>query len=330
MPLNEDAKAAASAMPEISVVVPCYNCAETIAQTVRSVTGQDFDDLELILVDDGSADETPALLQKLAAEDGRIRLHRQSNAGVSAARNQGIRLCRGRYLLFLDGDDLLAPGLFRLIHEVMTATPADTLCFLFTRREEELVPVGQAPGTVEQTAVLPLLERLTFSKRDVSFCNFVYDAQLLKSAGVLFTEGARYGEDWEFATKYLAHCSGAYLLKEYGYFYRTVEHSVTRTVGYSQTDAISAAQRATDYLNAMRHPFADVFAEYMYPRAAFSVAHRFGHSRNRELFNRLRREYDMEDVMRRMARNPHVDVKSKLAAAAWLVSPWLFYLICIV
>lgn len=145
-----------------------------------------------------------------------------------------------------------------------------------------------------------------------------------------FVENAKYGEDWEFTTKYLAHCACACLLECYGYFYRTVAGSVTRTVGYSQADAIGAAQRTAAYLKTMHHPFADVFEEYMYPRAVFSVAHRFGHAGNRELFQRLRREHDMKQVMRRMVRNPNTDGKSRLAAAAYLISPWLFYLICIV
>ena len=315
-------------MPEISVIIPCYNCARTIGQTLESVLKQDYDDYEIVLVDDGSTDDSMRVITHVMQTAGaRVRVHTQTNAGVSAARNVGMDISRGRYLLFLDGDDLLADGLLQTISTTMKADPADTMCFWYTHQENLFHPLASEERTTRAVSVSHLLERLTYSKRDVVFCSFVYDSQILKQYDIQFVEGARYGEDWEFTTKYLAHCETARMLEQYGYFYRIVADSVTRTVHYSQTDAIAAAERTHAYLRDMEHVFTADFGAYMYPRAVFSVAHRFGKARNKELFTRLRREYDVQDVMKRMVRNPNVDVKSKLAAAAYLISPGLFYLI---
>jgi len=92
--------------PLVSVIIPAYNSAAYIAETIGSVLHQTFDDLELIVVDDGSSDDTPAVV---TACGPRVRLIPQANAGVCAARNRGIREAAGRYLCLLDHDDYWFP-----------------------------------------------------------------------------------------------------------------------------------------------------------------------------------------------------------------------------
>ncbi|NJS14186.1 MAG: glycosyltransferase family 2 protein [Sphingopyxis sp.] len=95
--------------PEFSVLIPVYNAAETLPATVRSVLTQSQPDFELILVDDGSRDASLAIMLELAASDRRIRVVQQANGGVAAARNLAMELARGRFLAFLDADDLWHP-----------------------------------------------------------------------------------------------------------------------------------------------------------------------------------------------------------------------------
>jgi glycosyltransferase involved in cell wall biosynthesis len=92
-------------MPTVSVVIPSYNRASLLKEAIDSVLGQDFDDFELIVIDDGSTDDTPGLLQSYP----NICVVRQDRRGVSAARNAGIRRASGRFLAFLDSDDLWLP-----------------------------------------------------------------------------------------------------------------------------------------------------------------------------------------------------------------------------
>ena len=94
----------------LSVVVAAHNAASTISDTVLSVCAQTRDDWELIIVDDGSSDDTPAIASALAAGDSRIRIVRQTNMGTASARNAGASLARGRYWVFLDSDDMLLPS----------------------------------------------------------------------------------------------------------------------------------------------------------------------------------------------------------------------------
>jgi len=95
-------------MPDTSVIIPTYNRAHLLEEALASVLAQTHDDLEVIVVDDGSTDATSALLARHVAS-GRVRALRQGNAGVSAARNAGLRAATGRRIAFLDSDDVWAP-----------------------------------------------------------------------------------------------------------------------------------------------------------------------------------------------------------------------------
>ncbi len=104
-------------MKKISVIIPLYNAEAYIGQCLRSVTGQTCDDLEILVIDDGSKDRGALICRELAAEDSRIRVLHQENRGVSAARNRGLEEASGRYVFFLDSDDVIHPGLLGKLAE---------------------------------------------------------------------------------------------------------------------------------------------------------------------------------------------------------------------
>ena len=107
----------------ISVIIPAWNAAETLATALDSLRAQSFTDWEAIVVDDGSTDETSVVVERYAARDGRIRLVRQENGGLSAARNTGIRHGVHEWLHFLDADDWMAPTAFERFAEVLSVDP---------------------------------------------------------------------------------------------------------------------------------------------------------------------------------------------------------------
>jgi hypothetical protein len=109
----------------VSIIVPAYNAGRWLPAAVRSVLAQTEQDWELVLVDDGSTDATPGLCDGYAASDLRIRVEHTPNAGVSAARNRGLRLCRGQWIMFLDADDVLHPDMIRIMLDAATRHNAD-------------------------------------------------------------------------------------------------------------------------------------------------------------------------------------------------------------
>lgn len=115
------------AAPVVSIVMPCHNAAAHLPESVGSVQAQTFGGWELIAVDDGSYDGTLAWLQ--AQTDPRIHVRSQSNQGVSAARNAGLSVARGRYLAFLDADDTWAPGFLEKMLAALDARPDAVLAY---------------------------------------------------------------------------------------------------------------------------------------------------------------------------------------------------------
>lgn len=109
----------------VSIIVPAYNAEGWLPAAVRSVLAQTEQNWELVLVDDGSTDATPGLCDGYAASDTRIRVEHTPNAGVSAARNRGLRLCRGQWILFLDADDVLHPDMLRIMLDAVTRHKVD-------------------------------------------------------------------------------------------------------------------------------------------------------------------------------------------------------------
>jgi glycosyltransferase involved in cell wall biosynthesis len=95
--------------PTVSVITPAFNAAPYVRETLDSVLAQTFTDFEVIVVDDGSTDETAAIVDWYAQRDPRVRVVRQANRGIAAARNTAIAHARGRFLALLDSDDLWFP-----------------------------------------------------------------------------------------------------------------------------------------------------------------------------------------------------------------------------
>ena len=106
----------------ISVIIPVYNVAAYLPECMESILRQDHEDLEIILIDDGSTDESGMICDRYAARDSRIRVIHQKNGGAAAAKNAGLRIATGEYLSFADSDDYLEPGAYS--HMLHCTVPA--------------------------------------------------------------------------------------------------------------------------------------------------------------------------------------------------------------
>ena len=112
-------------MDLISVIVPIYKVEPYLDRCVGSIMAQTYEDLEIILVDDGSPDNCPAMCDAWAAKDSRIRVIHKENGGLSDARNAGLAVATGEYISFIDSDDYIAPEFVAELYEAMTQTGAD-------------------------------------------------------------------------------------------------------------------------------------------------------------------------------------------------------------
>ena len=115
--------------PLLSIIVPVYDVERYLPKCIDSILAQTFTDFELILVEDGSPDNCPALCDAAAAKDARIRVIHQKNGGLSAARNAGLDAARGEWIGFVDSDDYIAPEMYEALYKAVQSTGADlALC----------------------------------------------------------------------------------------------------------------------------------------------------------------------------------------------------------
>ncbi len=128
----------------ISVIVPVYNVAAYLPECLESILNQDHEALEVILIDDGSKDESGAICDQYAARDSRIRVIHQKNGGAAAAKNAGLRAATGAFLSFVDSDDYLEPNVYGYMVNLLKATDSDAAVFafrdVFRNRTEDCFP----------------------------------------------------------------------------------------------------------------------------------------------------------------------------------------------
>ncbi|MBR5302643.1 MAG: glycosyltransferase family 2 protein [Clostridia bacterium] len=183
-----------SKQADISVIVPCYNAQRYLHVCLESLRAQKGPALEMIFIDDGSTDDTGAILDSFAAEDPRARVYHIPNGGVSAARNLGLSYATGRYVAFVDADDALEENAFLQLHALAVSSGAQIISANHTlfdvekraRIPVEFLPVEQLPGVIVQ-------EIIHMHRVYNNIWNKLYDRALLD--GVCLDENVRIGED---------------------------------------------------------------------------------------------------------------------------------------
>ena len=140
-------------MPKVSVIVPVYNAERYLAQCVDSILAQTLQDMQVILVDDGSTDSSPAICDAYAGKDRRVQVIHKVNGRAASARNAGLRAAAGEYVAFVDADDWISPEMY----EAMLAEGADVcLCDYVRFRGSEEFPFSQpnvAQGFYDRAAM---------------------------------------------------------------------------------------------------------------------------------------------------------------------------------
>lgn len=217
----------------VSIIIPCYNVSTYVEQCLLSIVKQTYPKLEILAIDDGSPDNTPVILDKMAKQYPQLRVIHQKNAGVSAARNTGLQQATGDYVMFVDGDDFLAPDAVDYFVDLVKQTGAEfclsTDCY--TRKHES--------QTNQQTIhILSSAEAvaLLLSPRVIVGCwNKIYKRSFLTTHNCQFSTDLFYGEGLNFITTVaqLSDRVGVGNRKVY-YYRRNNEYSATTCFNIKQ------------------------------------------------------------------------------------------------
>ncbi len=182
----------------VSIITPAYDVAPFIADAVASARAQSWPDWEMVVIDDGSRDGTAEAAERAAGGDRRIRVIRQANAGVSAARMAAIEAARGQALLFLDADDWLAPDALGRLAETLQAAPGAVAAYGAWAAVAESARPGDAPLRVKAGPYPAgdILEQLLVQNLLANGGHLLARRDAFDATGG-FRPGLRYGEDWE-------------------------------------------------------------------------------------------------------------------------------------
>lgn len=307
----------------VSIIMPCYNCQDLLAEALKSLEDQTRKDFQLICVNDGSTDGTAQVLDRWQKKGTlRMTVIHQENGGVSRARNRGLAAADTKWVAFLDADDLYHPAYLEKLLGAAEKADADTAyCPLSRSRDQvlEAQPPEAVAHTPEQT-----MEKLLYHMGQFGFYCYLYRRELLRKHSLTFECNTKFGEDREFNWKYLCHCRTACFVDAPMYWYRVNNQSATKAkASWRKTDLLHAVKRIERYLQENSYEYCAQFNSYMYARAMWAVAKTFAVSKDKELFARLRNEFDVKPCMQVTRKD-----RSKLVAiASWayLIHPKLFY-----
>lgn len=192
--------------PLISVIVPCYNAEKYIKKTLESILNQTIDNLELIIVDDGSKDDTIKEVSKiLKASTIDYKIISKLNGGVSSARNEGLKNSHGKYIYFLDSDDYIQNNMLELMIQKIESCNADIVFCGYDYVNEEGISYKQYDKEYNYITELSTGEAVFKKILDNSIHiwtgSIVYKRSLLIDNSIEYYEGCNYGEDYEFICK---------------------------------------------------------------------------------------------------------------------------------
>ncbi len=200
--------------PELSIIIPAYNCADDITRMINSIRDQDYFDYELIIVNDHSTDDTAKVLSRLSRSDRRIvAINQPANGGASVARNTGISRAKGKYLMFLDADDTLKKGALAKFISAIKSNQAQLAVSGFTiitrKNRQELSRVDVCsellPGRqTDEPWKIYILRLLGIDGRLYQVWNKIYLTSLIKEHHLAFQSGVNFGEDLLFNLDYLS------------------------------------------------------------------------------------------------------------------------------
>ena len=302
----------------ISIIIPIYNAEMYLAECLGSLQKQTFSDFEVICVNDGSIDSSAQICKDMCALDSRYIYVEQENGGVSKARNKGIEKATGDWICFLDADDTLPDYALELY---MRYTNKYDVIAGYTSRS--LSPRTLKENISIHDGMTYLLQDYLFNNTKYQFCSFFYKKSILDSYSIRFSEDLKYGEDEEFAWKYLGHCNSGITLDVDLYNYRDNIASASHTLSYARVQVIDTMIRVSSYYRAINCRFADAIYKYGIPRAKLSILKQFAVNKQKDLYFTLSCSNDYNYKLIPLLSFP--DIKIRIAALVYLVSPQLFY-----
>ena len=239
--------------PLVSIVIPIYNAEKSLERCLDSVLSQDYKNIEAILIDDGSRDSSPEICARYKSRNPeRISIVRQENSGPSTARNRGIELSRGKYIAFVDSDDMVASNMISSMIEKAEENDADMAICAYWRTTSEgkaertfALPEGLYANNKQKEILYSLLDEGFGDIRPYSWLRFTRKS-VFEESGLRFSDRLYRSEDFHFWVRVHANVKKVYLLSQTPLYY------------YYENDASITHNHVNDYWKAVQFIYNDL------------------------------------------------------------------------
>lgn len=189
--------------PKVSVIVTIYNAEKTLSRCLDSLVAQTLQDLEFILIDDGSADSSLSICERYRSRDSRFKVFHQENKGVSQARQHGLEVARGEYIIYIDSDDYAFLDAYESFYLRARETDADIVYSDFIKiRGDGLFRIN---SFIQNCTVKKMLDDTIYNNRGY-VCNHLFRKEVIDKFGVVFPPKMQFGEDQYFVVSLLSKC----------------------------------------------------------------------------------------------------------------------------
>ena len=273
--------------PKVSVIIPVFNNSNYIENTLISLINQTFNDFEVIVINDGSYDDSMEKVDNLLSQSNiPFQIFYQENKGVSKARNKGLDLAKGKYIVFLDGDDYIGKNHIKWLYESIIEKDCD---FSFTQmliinQDGVVLTKPTAYDSIKDKSIIEnydLIKQELMMKIPFRFCQLMYDKKILDENGLRFTANVSYGEDTEFALKSLIHVKKIGYTAKPSYFYLQNSSSSTSQSFLERFNFIKILENLAKYYHdynmpkeeLINYPYVeeliDLITNYRIPKAIF-------------------------------------------------------------
>lgn len=212
---------------KVSIIIPIYNTGDKLVRCLESVLNQTHDDFECLLVDDGSIDQSPRIIDEFAAKDSRFKAIHKPNGGVSSARNEGLRIADGEWVVFLDSDDTIKPNHI----EAMLSVVEDGIDIVFTGFEQIVAGNQIVKGHAYDRQIYKGKDGIANFFDETEALNFMipwdrmYRRSVIVKEGILFDTKLSLSEDRLFCYQYLLHTSGIATIPEITYLHDATDQN---------------------------------------------------------------------------------------------------------
>lgn len=287
-------------MPEISVIIPVYNVEQYLVRCIESILKQIYSDYELILINDGSKDNSGKICDQYAAKYAQIRVIHQKNQGVSAARNAGLKSATGKYIIFMDSDDFVENDYLSSMAEIsedvdlvicgVKQVLPDGSCCIRTRYERKQ-NVGVVQNLILEMFLNDAISSI-YSKR--------FTKRIIEEKNIHLDEELDLGEDGCFVMKYVCNCECIQYIDVSSYWYYIYEHGTLSKLDEQCLKRVAKSNKKMETI--LKEYFPDIIKHQiwkkkkyqLYPHCIFEIL-RNKEKGNVEKYKLLKSIYEIEE-----------------------------------